>query len=414
MVDRIASIGTPVAGGPALPGVILRQLIRNGATVVLDRLNSDQEMYFQSVCDTSLQVIHYCLMAEEGWSQCRQIIPQVAPRMEQFGYREDWLYLLEACLDWAQREEDTATEAEICRILGHMQRLVDRYAEAERWLQQSVAAYMRCGDRRQYAVALNQLGRIHHLQHRYEDALACASKALAHLRADDPERAESHFVLGMVALSQRRWAEAEVQQKLALDFRLRSENARTIAWAYHNLGFVYLRESEYGERKRLQEADEWLRRAADMLERLPDPYHLAVAQNNLGAVQERFGNYHEALRFYQQASAIMQPLGGQRTLAQIYNNVGLIYLRLSEPEKAENAFRDGVAIYLKTGDHQSRLNTQHGVVLALLQQKRFDEAAELCERSLAEIECLTNFEAEYKEKRDWYTASLQKARQGIL
>lgn len=224
-----------------MPGAILRQLIRNGATVVLQRLNSDQEAYYQSVCDASLQVLHYCLMAEENWGQARQIITQVAPRMEQFGYRDDWLYLLEAALDWAQREEDIAGEAAICRILGQMQRLVDSYAEAEKWLRQSVAASTRAGERHQRAVALNQLGRIYHLQHRYDEAMTCAGEALSHLPADDPERAESHYVLGMVAISQRRWAEAELQQKLALDFRLRAEDQRTIAWAYHNLGFVYLR-----------------------------------------------------------------------------------------------------------------------------------------------------------------------------
>ena len=108
----------------------------------------------------------------------------------------------------------------------------------------------------------------------------------------------------------------------------------------------------------------------------------------------------------------MRPLGGQRALAWIYNNLGLLYLHLAEPERAEDVFRDGIKVYVDLGDHQARLNTQHGVVLALLQQKRFVEAAELCERSLVEIESLQSFPEEYAEKRGWYTASLQKARQG--
>ncbi|MBI3959534.1 MAG: tetratricopeptide repeat protein [Chloroflexi bacterium] len=342
----------------------------------------------------------------------RQIITVVAPRMEQLGYREEWIHCLESCVVWARAGEDTAAEAQILRTLGRLHRLMDRYAVAESWLEQSVAASRLSGDARDVATALNQLGRVYHLQYRYEDALACAAEALTCLGADDAERAESHYVLGMVALGQRRWAEAEIQHKLALDFRLRAGDQRTIAWSYQNLGLVCLRQSEYGKQNRLPEANEWLRQAVDRLESLSDPYHLAVAQTNLGAVQERLGNYQESIRLYQQASASLRFLGAQRPLAQTYNNLGLIYLRLTEPERAEDAFRDGVAIYVDIGDHQSRLNTQHGVVLALLQQHRFAEAAELCERSLAEIESLQSFPEEYAEKRAWYSDSLQKARQG--
>lgn len=413
MVGRLDPLSETSPGSPQPKGEILRQYIRNGAGIVLARLHSDRADYFHPVCDLALQLIHYSLFAQEGWPLCRQMILGIAPRMEQLGYRSEWIHLLEEAVVWAGAEQDTGAEAEICRRLGQMYRLLDRYETAERWLLQAVAAFRFIGDARDVAIALNQLGRVYHLQHRYADALVCAAEALLCLGLEDSERAESHYVLGMVALNQWRWAEAEEQHKMALDFRLRSGDQRTIAWAYQNLGLLYLRQSEYGGQNRLAEAVEWLRQALHQLESQSDPYHLAVVLNNLGAVQERLGNYQEAIRFYQRASSLMRPLGGQRILAQIYNNLGLIYLHLAEAERAEDSFRDGVAIYMSIGDHQSRLNTQHGVVLALFQQKRFDEAAELCERSLAEIAWLQSVPEEYEEKRKWYTESLQKTRQGI-
>jgi len=412
MVDRIASVDNPSAEGAQPSGPLLRQLIRNGAAAVLARIDSDRVEEIQSVCDLALHILGYCLLARDEWDLSRQIITAIAPQMEQFGYREEWIHRLELCAAWGQAEGDRAAEAQIYRILGQLNRLIDRDSVARTWLEQAVAAFRLWGTPGDVASALNQLGRVAHLEYRYEDALACASEALTYLDGDDVERAESHYVLGMVALNQRRWADAEQQHKLALDFRLRGEDQRTIAWAYQNLGLVYLMQSIYGQTNRLLEADEWLRLAVDSLTRLPDPYHLAVALNNLGSVQVRMENYQEALCIYQQAHTGMRPLGGQRTLARIYNNLGLLYLHLAEPERAEDAFRDGVTVYISLGDHQSRLNTQHGVVLALLQQKRFGEAAELCEQSLAEIDILQSVAEEYEEKRGWYTASLQKARQG--
>lgn len=412
MADRTPVLDNPSAGNPEASGALLRQYIRNGAATVLARIGSGQTENVQTVCDLSLHILGYCLLGREGWPLSRQIITAVAPHMERFGYREDWAYRLEESLAWAKSEGDTESEARICRILGRLNRLMENYPTARGWLEQAIEAFRACGNTRETGATLNQLGRVYHLQYDYEKALACASEALSHLAVDDAERAESHYVLGMVALNQRRWADAEEQQKLALDFRLRGEDQRTIAWAYQNLGMVYLMQSEYGHQNRLREAEEWLRPAVAMLESLSDPYNLALAQNNLGTVQMRLGNYLEALPLYQQAGSALRTLGGQRVVAQIYNNLGLLYLSLAEPARAETVFRDGVAIYLNLGDHQSRLNTQHGVVLALLQQKRFAEAAALCEHSLAEIESLQNFPEEYAEKRRWYTDSLQKARQG--
>ena len=412
MADRTPPIDGSSPGDEQSTGATFRQFIRNGAGVVLARINSDRVEELRPVCDLSLHILGYALLGREGWPLSRQMITAVAPKMEQFGYREEWSQRLESCVAWAQSEEDREAEAQICLILGQLHRLMDRYSAAHIWLEQAVAAFRLCGNPADVAAALNQLARVHQLQYRYEDALACASEALSYLASDDVERAESHYVLGMVALNQRRWAEAETQHKLALEIRQRGGEPRTIAWAFHNLGFVYLRASEYGKQNRLSEAGQWLRKAVEALEGLYDPYHLAIALNNLGAVEEIVGNFQEASRLYQQASATLRSLGGQRVLAQTYNNLGLLYLRLVEPERAEYAFRDGVAIYVSIGDHQSRLNTQHGVVLALLQQKRFAEASELCERSLAEIESLQSFPEEYAEKRGWYTASLQTARQG--
>lgn len=239
-----------------------------------------------------------------------------------------------------------------------------------------------------------------------------AHRALALLAEDDPERAESHFVLGMAALNQRRWQEAERQQRLSLELRQRSGDRRTLAWAMQNVGVVLLQQSEYGGAERLDEAAGWLEEAIAILDSLPDPYHSGVARNSLAIVHTHLGHLVEATALYCQAEEIFQRAGSPEWLARVHNNLGLVYLRQDQAADAEGSFRAGVAIYEELGDDVARLNTQHGIVLALLAQKRWAEAAALCQKGLAEVEVLQENSAQYAEKAGWYRDSLAKARAG--
>ena len=139
MVDRISPIDNLPADGAPLSAAIFRQYIRNGAEVALARIASDRAEYRQSICDLSLHILGYSLLARAGWPLGRQIILSVAPQMEQFGYREEWIHCLELCVAWARSEGDTAAQAQIFRILGQLNRLIDRYPVARTWLEQCVA-----------------------------------------------------------------------------------------------------------------------------------------------------------------------------------------------------------------------------------------------------------------------------------
>jgi len=334
--------------------------------------------------------------------------------MESIGYQEEWMDRLQSGVNRSHLEGDWATEAQLCGVLGRTYRLIDQYSMAETWLKRSLATYEFLGDPQGAAVALNQLGRVHQLRHHDIEATKCAETALSLLKPDDPEVAESYHVLGMVALDNRQWEEAENYIKLVLRIRQQVGDQRTIAWAYQNLGLVCLLQSEYSKQSRWVEADEWLRLAIELLIQISDPYHAALTQSSLGHVRGKLGDLQGSLRLYQQAASTLRQMGSQRPLAQVYNNLGLLYLGLERPEDAEQVFRDAVDIYQRLRDHISRLNSQHGIVLSLLQQRRFVEAAELCERSLVEVELLREYPHEYKEKYGWYAASLEKARQGAL
>lgn len=255
----------------------------------------------------------------------------------------------------------------------------------------------------------HQMGRICYLQREDEEAIGHAQQALALLSSDDPERAASHFVLGMAALNQRQWEKAEREHLQALELRRQTGDERAIAWAEQNIGVVLLQQSEYGGVDRLTEAQSRLERAIASLDALPDPYHAGVARNSLGIVRRLQGHLPAAIALFVQAEEAFHITQSLEWQARVHNNLGLVYLNADQPAEAEESFRAGVALYTQLGNDAARLNTQHGIVLALLAQQRFAEAAALCRESLTELDVLRDVPAEYAEKEGWYRASLAKA-----
>lgn len=357
-------------------------------------------------------LLDYALGVDTAWPQVRDLLLTLSPKMEMAGYRSEWQSFLLAGIQRSAAHQDSAVQARLELAVGQLLRLENRYAEAAVWLERASANFQLQNDNQGVAAVENQWGRIRYLQHRDAEAVQHARSALALLADDDPERAESHFVLGMAALNQRQWAEAESQHRLSLQFRQRSDDPRTIAWAIQNVGVVLLQQSEYGGVDRLEEARALLEEAVALLNSLPDPYHSAVARNSLAHSYSLLGRLSEAAALYCQAEEIFQTTHSPEWLARVHNNLGLVYLRNGEAIQAERSFRAGVTLYEQLGNHAARLNTQHGVVWALLAQQRYAEAAALCEKGLAELGVLAAVPAEYAEKEGWYRASLARAHAG--
>ncbi|MBI3957907.1 MAG: tetratricopeptide repeat protein [Chloroflexi bacterium] len=387
--------------------------ILNGARQALEQVQQSTGAIPETVRKQAWHLLEYALTLEAAWPQVRELLLTLSPKMEMAGYRDEWLPFLKAGIERSVAQRDRAVEARLELAVGQLLRLENRYTEAEEWLPRALRSFEEQGDAHGVAAVYNQLGRIRYLQNRDAEAARHAHNALGLLAEEDPERAESHFVLGMAALNQRNWAEAESQHRLSLEVRQGSGDPRTIAWAMQNVGTVLLQQSEYGGVNRLAEAVEWLEQAITLLDSQPDPYHSAVARNSLATVHTHLGHLAEATALYCQAEEIFQRTGSPEWLARVHNNLGLVYLRQGDAVEAERSFRAGVALYEQLGNDATRLNTQHGVVLALLAQQRYAEAAAFCRKGLAELDALREMPAQYAEKEGWYRASLAKAQAGL-
>lgn len=366
-------------------------------------------------------LLDYGLALPQSWEIARDLMLTLTPLMEQAGFRDDWLTYLEKGVEQAAQGGDLMAEAQLCQAAGLLNRLASRHGAAAQWLQRALDGYQRLNDLTGMASAHNQLGRVCYLQNHFQEAKSHAQLAMDLLASvesspdsiTNSERAESHYVLGMTALKLRQYPTAETHHHQALLLRQASGNPRTIAWAYHNMGMTIGDACEYGGAQRHTEAIEWLQQAIEALEQLNDIFHAAMAHNTLGAVFQNMGEFDSAQGHYLHAAEGFRRTGARLHLAQVLNNTGLVYLDQKKPAAAEAVFREAVHIYQELEDDLSRMNSQHGVVLALLAQNRFADAAELCQQSLTEVEVLREIPAQYGEKRGWYVASLARAKQGM-
>lgn len=392
---------------------IFTTYIVNAARDALSRVQQNPGIITDKDRVQAWHLLGYALGVEAAWPQVRQLLLDLAPKMEMAGHREEWLAFLRAGIERSVAQQDVTVQAQLSLAVGLILRLTNEYSEAEEWLNRALLGFQAGQETHGIASVYNQMGRIRYLQHRDEEAVQFAHNALELLADGDPERAESHFVLGMAALNQRQWERAEQSHRLSLAIRQQSGDPRTIAWAMQNVGTVLTQQSEYGGVDRLTEAARWLEQAVILLDNLPDPFHSAVACNSLALVHFQRGESEKATRLLCQAEIVFQTTHSPEWRARVLNNLGLVYLQSGQPVEAEKTFRSAVAIYAHLGDDADRLNSQHGIVLTLLAQQRFTEAAALCQQGLAELDALKDAPAQYAEKENWYRSSLAQAQASL-
>lgn len=89
-----------------------------------------------------------------------------------------------------------------------------------------------------------------------------------------------------------------------------------------------------------------------------------VARINQGVVLEKVGAHREALDLYRQVLAAGGELDPGRRAALLVNT-GVIYRNLGDPVRAEESFREAIAVYRQTGDVAGLSNAHLNLALAL-------------------------------------------------
>ncbi|KIO21139.1 hypothetical protein M407DRAFT_29243, partial [Tulasnella calospora MUT 4182] len=177
---------------------------------------------------------------------------------------------------------------------------------------------------------LLQMGHMHYLQARYQDAASVFQQVLNNEKSkeDRNEKGEALYWLGKVSAAQCQYLMAE--------------------WF-----FTQAKDTSAGIR---------------------DDRGRANALQGLGDICHLHSKFSEAEESFSQAQSIYDALGDDQGLAGTLCGLGRIYLVQSKYELAEDTFRRGHEIYGRIGDGQGRANTLHGLGSVYHLQSRLAKA----------------------------------------
>lgn len=347
---------------PADYSSMFRQYIVRGAeqtlTVVAGQSPMDTDERTQA-----LLTLTYAMDLPEAWPVTRDLLVALAPRLEQAGYRDEWIPYLEQGVERCRTAGDSAAEGELLHQLAMICQLLGRLADARRHYAQSSECFARLGDGRRQARALNRQALVLRLQRRFTEAGFAADAAVRLLAPDDPERGYTAFIWGCIALDNRDWPLAVHHYQEALRIAETAGGSRQIAWSLTNLGPA-LRASG-----RSEDAVACFQRAIAIMDEIDDPVHQAAARTNLGNLYLNTNQYEAALEQYLQAEQVFREMHDLR-IASITTNLSLVYRQLGEPDKAAHYAEASIDFNRQIGDDASVVNAMNCLAEALMDADR--------------------------------------------
>ena len=316
-----------------------------------------------------LHALTFGLESPDAWPQTRQMLLLLAPKMEQGGYRGEWITFLERGVRASQERRDLETEAELRLQLGILFQLLSLYDDADEQLAASLECFTAVGSRRGEARVLNRQAWVARRKRQFDRAEELLDAALERLDEEDDQRAYALLVLGSVRFDQQRWQEAVALNKQALATWDKIDDGRMQAWTHTNMGVAFWRSGH------LEQATTHLHRALDLFDQVDDPVHRAVAAMNLGGVFIDLNQPQTALDHFLEAERDFRNSQEQLRLAHVYNNIGHAYLALNQPDNAVNASEKSIQLWDElSGYDYWRLNAMICLGIAHRRRDRCDTA----------------------------------------
>jgi tetratricopeptide (TPR) repeat protein len=355
---------------------LFHRYISRSIEAVYARIEPELQELSTEIREQAWHALDYGLKITHGWDGVRKLLLELAPRMEQAGFRHDWLPYLERGVACSRHVQDIAAEAQLSLYMGRLHRLRADLDEARTWLLASATLFEKFDDHQGQATALNQLAHVARLQSHYSEAIAYVDDAMRLLDEQDTERATSLWVLGTIAQAQMQWAEAETHHRAALQIWQEAGNQQRTAWSLQNLGDTLRGAGKYNE------AAAYIQQAIVLLGKLHDPVNQAIARMNLGIVHLYSNEPEQALALSTLAEGVFRQVGDQLHLAMVYTNITIAERELGHWHAAEQAGRKSIRLWDALGDRRYMANAMDELGFTYLAQSRHAEAVAVFEEAL--------------------------------
>lgn len=328
--------------------------------------------------EQALHILTFALKLPDAWLIVQQLLVAMAPRMEQAGYRDDWIPFVEKGIVMSQAVSDTQVEAQLSLHLGHLYQLRGRYELSVSYLHKSANCYAYLKDRQMQAEALSRWAYVARLQRAFEDAERLIKAASQLLSPGDTQMAFCNFVRGTIANDQRKWSLAIDCFRSSLAIYQQVGDRRMAALRLGNLGTPLFMSEQYSQ------AIVCYKQAIALFEELQDPVQKAVMQMNLGNVYSVLGEPQQSLVLYESALPILRRVRDELHLAMLDTNRGIAYRQCQQWSDAETMFLAAIERWRLLGNHRSQANAydELGVTYLAKGEQKMAKGAFFCAYNL--------------------------------
>ena len=182
--------------------------------------------------------------------------------------------------------------------------------------------------------------------------------------------------LGITAQHRGRLDEAEDWYRKALTIKEGLGDRPGMAISYYQLGMTAQ------HRGRLDEAEDWYRKALTIEEALDDLPGMADTYHELGITSQLRGRLDEAGNWCRMSLTIKEELGDRPDMALSYNQLGNIAYLRERLDEAEDWYRKALTIEEALGDRPGMADTYHQLGITTQDRGRLDEAGDWYRKSL--------------------------------
>ncbi len=331
---------------------LFEQYVAAGVVHSLDTVRQDRQRVSEEVRVQAWHLLSFALRTPRAWPVTATLLLELSPKMQQAGYREQWLAYLEEGLVYSRTAGDGLRTAALELEVGELLRHLGRLDAAETYFDAALQAFTAAGDTVQTGAAKVCLANLAYLRESWLSALDLCHEVLAAILDLHFVRARALFVAANTHDSLHEEEEAE---RLFIESQAAWEELEEPQWAalcLQNRAWLASRRGENSLARAL------CAQALATFIDLGALHSQAVVHQDWGIIEYLDGDMQAALLHYQEAEKIFRRLSDVRYVAMVCNNIGLVYRVQQKWDDAETCYAESVEIYRRpghgTGPHQHR------------------------------------------------------------
>jgi len=254
----------------------------------------------------------------------------------------------------------------LAAALGEYLETEGHWPEAATLHERAVRAWRQIGDDDGAARALADLSRLHLRMGRLEQALSAANKGLQMTTAGPEATAALLDQLGLIHWHRSEYDVAIGYYDRALELWRSVGDLQGEADALHHRAVVFFYQERYAE------ASEGMHAALELYDRFGSRRGRQMVLNNLGDLERRLGRHDSALRYYEEAGAVMEM--SRQHVATWLNNMAAVQVEIGRATEGIDNYRRALAIYRELGARRDEATCLNNIGLWYAGMNRDGEA----------------------------------------